>query len=150
FTADHGEMMGEHGMWYKMSFFEWAERVPLVLCAPGRFAPRREARNVSLVDLLPTILDLAGEDAVPRLVGRLDGRSLVGRSSREDEAWPDCVAAEYLGEGARGPCLMLKRGHHKFMYGEDDPDQLYDLAADPLELHNLAGRNEGIEIARRM
>ena len=60
--SDHGEMLGERGLWYKMSFFEGASRVPLVIASPGRFAPRRVGASVSLVDLLPTLVDLAGGD----------------------------------------------------------------------------------------
>ena len=59
-TSDHGEMLGERGLWYKMSFFEGACRVPLVIANPGRFTPRRVAASVSLIDLMPTLVDIAG------------------------------------------------------------------------------------------
>ena len=62
-TSDHGEMLGERGLWYKMSFFEGERRVPLIVHAPRRFAPRRVAAAVSLVDLLPTFVEIAGGDA---------------------------------------------------------------------------------------
>ena len=62
-TADHGDMLGERGLWYKMTFFERAARVPLILHAPRLFAARRVPQSVSLVDLLPTFADLAGESA---------------------------------------------------------------------------------------
>ena len=69
--SDHGEMLGERGLWYKMSFFEGASRVPLVVASPGRFAPRRIRASVSLLDILPTLVDLAGGDAGgARVVGR--------------------------------------------------------------------------------
>ena len=58
-TADHGDMLGERGLWYKMTFFEWAARVPLILHAPGRFAPRQMRGNISLLDINPILLDLA-------------------------------------------------------------------------------------------
>ncbi len=150
FTADHGEMLGERGMWYKMTFFEWASRVPLIVHAPARFPARREQRNVSLVDLLPTLVDLASDGHPPRPIDPLDGRSLAPLLAGPGADWPDLVQAEYLGEGAIAPCLMLKRGRHKFVYSAPDPDQLYDLESDPLELNNLAGRPEAAEIARTM
>ena len=75
FTADHGEMLGERGLWFKMHFFEWALRVPLIVSAPGRFGVGRVAAPVSLVDVMPTLLALAGGAGEAVLAG--DGRSLV-------------------------------------------------------------------------
>ena len=135
FLGDHGEMLGERGLWYKMSFFEGACRVPLVVSAPGRFAPGRVATSVSLVDVLPTLVELAGGD-VARLASPIDGRSLVPHlagSGGHDE-----VVGEYLAEGAVAPLVMLRRGRWKFVHCPADPDQLYDLEADPEERHDLA------------
>jgi choline-sulfatase len=150
FTADHGEMLGERGMWYKMTFFEWSARVPLIWHCPGRFPARRERRNVSLVDLLPTLLDLASDRNPPVTIDPGDGQSLAPLLKDPGADWPDLVQAEYLGEGAIAPCLMLKRGRYKFVYSAPDPDQLYDLEADSLELENLAGRPEAAAVARDM
>ena len=136
FLGDHGEMLGERGLWYKMSFFEGACRVPLVVSVPGRFAPGRSAAAVSLVDVLPTLVDLAGGDTA-RLASPVDGRSLLpqlGGGVGHDE-----VLGEYLAEGALAPLVMVRRGCWKFVHSPADPDQLYDLAADPEELHDLAG-----------
>lgn len=134
--ADHGEMLGERGLWYKMNFFEPACRVPLIVHAPGRFAARRIPHVVSLVDLLPTLVDLASDGAAPGYATPLDGRSLLphleGRGGH-DEAF-----GEYLGEGAVAPVVMIRRGRHKFVRSPGDPDQLYDLVDDPDELCNLA------------
>jgi choline-sulfatase len=140
FTADHGEMLGERGLWYKMSFFEWSARVPLIIVGPGRFAPRRVTPAVSLVDLLPTLVELAGTETP--VVARLDGHSLVPLLQGPAGLAADTVFAEILGEGAIAPCLMIRRGPHKFIYSEPDPDQLFDLVADPDEGHNLAGQPE--------
>jgi choline-sulfatase len=135
-VSDHGEMLGERGLWYKMSFFEGASRVPLVVASPGRFSPTRIAASVSLVDLLPTVVDFAGGDA-GALGSSIDGRSLVphlvgGRG--HDEA-----IGEYLAEGAIAPMVMIRRGGMKFIHSPSDPDQLYDLRHDPGEQDNLAG-----------
>jgi len=139
FASDHGDMLGERGLWYKMTFFEWSARVPLIFNAPGRFAPRRVSQNVSLVDLLPTLVDVAAADGGPtELAGRGDGLSLRPLLHGHAASWPDTALSEYLGEGAVGPCLMIKRGQYKYLYSYSSPDQLYDLAADPRELHNLA------------
>jgi choline-sulfatase len=138
-TADHGEMLGERGLWYKMSFFEPSARVPLIVSAPGRIAPGRRAEPVSLLDLAPTLLDLATPSRAEELAADMDGSSLVplldGRGVRDR---PSEVVAEYLAEGVTSPAVMVRRGRHKFMSCEGDPDQLYDLENDPHELVNLA------------
>ncbi|MEK0084154.1 choline-sulfatase [Benzoatithermus flavus] len=135
FTADHGEMLGERGLWYKMHFFEWALRVPLIVTAPGRFAPSRVASPVSLVDVMPTLLDLGGGTPDPVLAG--DGASLVpwleGRPVADRP-----VLAEYTAEGALAPILMVRDGKLKLIWSEADPPLLFDLARDPHELTNLA------------
>ncbi len=149
FAADHGDMLGERGLWYKMTFFEWAARVPLIVHARGRFAPRRVARNVSLLDLLPTLCDLAG-GAAPAPTEPLEGRSLLPLLEGREDGWPDRVLGEYLGEGAAGPLVMVRQGRYKFVVGEDQPPQLFDLESDPLELDNLAGRAEHGEAEREL
>ena len=143
-TADHGEMLGERGLWYKMNFFEGGARVPLIVHAPQRFAPHRVAASVSHVDLLPTLLDLAFDGQPPSGPDEPDGRSLLPhlQSAADQGAGPDEAIGEYLGEGAIAPLVMIRRGRWKFVHSPVDPDQLYDLVADPLELANLAARPE--------
>ena len=131
FTADHGEMLGEHGLYYKMSFFEDSARVPLIVSGPG-FAPGRVAEAVSLLDLAPTLAQLAGADAS---AAGFEGVSLTGPP-------PGRAVCEYLAEGVSAPAVMLRRGRFKFTHCGDDPEQLFDLEADPRELRNLAGERE--------
>jgi choline-sulfatase len=133
--ADHGDMLGERGLWYKMNFFEPACRIPLIVHAPRRFAARRVANSASLVDILPTLSELAGDEA-GNSATPLDGHSLVpqlaGDSGRDE------VIGEYLAEGAIAPLVMIRRGRYKFVHSPVDPDQLYDLSEDPDEIRNLA------------
>jgi choline-sulfatase len=142
FTADHGEMLGERGLWYKMALFEDAARVPLIVRAPRGLARAgaRVAEPVSLLDLAPTLLDLAG--LAPPAPGETDGASLApllrGDGGREAP-----VLAEYLAEGVTAPAVMVRRGAHKYIRCPGDPDLLYDLAADPRELRGLVGAGEG-------
>jgi len=133
FTADHGEMLGERGLWYKMSFYEPSARVPLLLSVPGRPAPARVAEPVSLLDLAPTLLELAGD----RAPDDLDGVSLLPLLAGEGVARDGSVACEYLAEGVHAPAVMLRRGRWKYVACSGDPDQLYDLVADPAELVDL-------------
>lgn len=134
FSGDHGDMLGERGLWYKMSYFESSVRVPLLVHYPSQFAPRRVSENVSTLDILPTLVDLAGTKLNPHMP--LDGRSLYpllngGKGN-------DTVFAEYCGEGTVAPMMMIKRGSWKYITCPADPDQLYNLANDPDELVNLA------------
>jgi choline-sulfatase len=136
-TSDHGEMLGERGLWYKMSFFEGACRVPLVVASPGRFAPSRVSASVSLVDILPTLVDLAGGDT-GAFGASIDGRSLAPHlAGREGH---DEAIGEYLAEGAIASVVMIRRGALKFIHSAPDPDQLYNVARDPGELDNLASK----------
>ena len=73
--ADHGEMMGERGMWFKQHFFEWAASVPFIVYAPQRFQPARVSQNISLVDLMPTLLDLASNGDFHEYAAPIDGIS---------------------------------------------------------------------------
>ena len=135
-TSDHGDMQGERGLWYKMSFFEGSVRVPLVVSAPGRFAPSRVSSPVSTMDLLPTLVGIAGGDG-HALDDDLDGESLLPLLAGEHDD-RQVVVAEYLAEGAVAPIVMLRRGSWKLIHSPADPDQLFDLAVDPWERHNLA------------
>jgi choline-sulfatase len=138
--ADHGDMLGERGLWYKMNFFEGSARIPMIVNAPTRFTPKRITEPVSLVDVLPTITELAG-DGVPPSVDPLAGCSLLDlcRGDRPvAEPVQREVIGEYMGEGAIAPIVMIRRGQLKFVHSPIDPDQLYDLAADPHERVNLA------------
>ncbi|XDZ66926.1 choline-sulfatase [Alphaproteobacteria bacterium LSUCC0684] len=133
-TADHGDMLGERGLWYKMNFFEHSARVPLIMAGPG-IQHQRVDSACSLVDILPTLNDIAG--IAPDLGMPVDGRSLwpvaTGGSDSKDEA-----IGEYCAECASHPIYMIRRGHLKYIHCDIDPPQLYDLAKDPDERHNLA------------
>ncbi len=144
FASDHGEMLGERGLWYKMSFFEPSAAVPLIVSAPGTFASRRVSASVSLLDLVPTLAELAGVKQPPP---ELDGTSLVPMLGGRDGERSDTVVGEYLAEGALAPLVMIRRGSLKFIASPGDPDQLFDVAADPDELDNLAA---GPEHAREL
>ncbi|MBS0388326.1 MAG: choline-sulfatase [Proteobacteria bacterium] len=142
--ADHGDMLGERGLWYKMSFFEPACRIPLIVAAPGRFAARRVATPASLLDILPTLVELGSEPKAGGWAAPLDGRSLVaeltGQPATATEQTAE-VIGEYLAEAAIAPIVMIRRGRYKFVHSPVDPDQLYDLEADPDERVNLAAQD---------
>ncbi len=134
--ADHGDMLGERGLWYKMSFFQPACRIPLIVHAPARFAPHRVPQPASLLDILPTLCELALPGSPPRYAAPVDGRSLL--PALQGGSFASEVLGEYMAEGAIAPVVMIRRGNHKFILCPVDPDQLYDLSTDPHELVNLA------------
>jgi choline-sulfatase len=139
FTGDHGDLLGERGLWFKMSFLEWSARVPLIVHAPKLFPARRVSQNASLVDLFPTFLEWAGDGKMPDLVAPIDGAGLNGLLTGNAEGWHDTALGEYCAEGTTGPMFMVRRGRWKYIAGDGDPPLLYDLESDPDELVNLAG-----------
>ena len=139
FAVDHGEMLGERGMWFKQSFYEWSVRVPLLIAVPG-VAPRRGAAHVSLVDLLPTFVDFATDGKPPEPVDPLDGASLAPLVAGDDRGEDRVVLSEYSSEGVCAASRMLRAGRHKYVYTRGLPPMLFDLQTDPDELHDLAGQ----------
>jgi choline-sulfatase len=141
FTSDHGDMLGERRMVQKRCFYEWSVRVPLLLRLPaGEDAGTTVPHPVSLLDLAPTLLDLAGvEERLP-----LDGRSLLDPD-------PDrAVLAEYHVEKVRAPCFMARRGSRKLIHVHGHGEQLFDLERDPHEGRGLdedAGDLRGLILA---
>jgi choline-sulfatase len=138
FSGDHGDMLGERGLWYKMHWFEMAARVPLLVHAPKRFAAHRVSQSVSTLDLLPTLVELAGGQVDAGL--ELEGHSLLPHL--KGEGGHDEVLGEYMAEGTVSPLMMIRRGPWKFVYSEQDPLLLFNLDSDPQELHNLAESSE--------
>jgi choline-sulfatase len=143
-TSDHGDMQGERGLWYKMTFYEGSARVPLVISAPGRFAPSRVSSPVSTMDLLPTLVGIAGADD-ESVAADLDAESLMPLL-RGDHDEREVVVGQYLAEGAIAPIVMYRRGPWKLIHSPVDPDQLFDLATDPLERVNRAGDPDCAEL----
>jgi choline-sulfatase len=150
FCADHGEMLGERGMWFKQCFFEWSARVPLMIAWPRQLAPRRVAAHVSLVDLLPTFLELARSACAIEPVDALDGASLLPLACGEDDGRDRVVVAEYSSEGVCAASRMVREGRWKLIVTHGLAPMLFDLDADPDELTNLAGRSDHAAVEQRL
>ncbi len=154
YTADHGDMMGDHGLWGKTNFYEAAMRVPLILAGPG-IRPGQDSRAlVELLDIGKTLCELCGVES-----HSLDqGKSLVPVLSGDSETHRDTVYAEM------GCDRMLLDGRYKLMWGDPlsdtrklgrlhldkpvaippSPPRLYDLQKDPTELRDLARSDGGV------
>ncbi len=134
YCSDHGEMLGEHGKWWKMSFYEGSAKVPLIMRAPKLFkgGRRQVTENVNLCDLFATFCDAAN---LP-MPERTDSRSLLPLLRGESLGWTDESVCQYAGS-----YLMIKRGTLKYQYYGENPDWpevLFDLATDPNETRNAA------------
>ena len=136
FTADHGDMLGERGLWFKMSWFEHSARVPLVVSYPPAIGPCRSRDAVSLIDLLPTLVDIATDGRGIEYQAIMDGRSLMPQLS--GSTGHDEVIGQYLAEMTTEPVFMVRSGGKKFVLCANDPPLYFDLYNDPLELNNLA------------
>ena len=134
FVSDHGDMLGERGLWFKMSFYEGSARVPLMISAP-QMAPGLVSAPVSTIDVCPTVCDLAGV-SMDEISPWTTGESLVPLGQGGTRSSP--VAMEYAAEASYAPLVSLRDGRWKFNRCTLDPDQLFDLEADPHELTNLA------------
>ena len=149
-TSDHGEMLGEHGLWRKMSFYEESARVPLQVRWPGRAAAGRRVREcVSLVDVTATMVAAAGaaSPAAP-----MDGHSMTGLLAGADPEWRDEAFAEHTAHGTDRPRAMLRQGRWKLCLsgGDDLEPELYDLEGDPRELANRAGDPAAAAVEERL
>ncbi|MBX3575907.1 MAG: choline-sulfatase [Rhizobiaceae bacterium] len=135
FCSDHGDMLGERGLWFKMCFFEGSARVPLMIAGPG-VTPGSVSAPVSNLDVTPTLCELAGID-MGSIRPWTDGVSLLPLMRGEPRTEP--VLMEYAAEGSYSPLVAIRDGRHKLVHCELDPPMLFDLDADPLERRNLAG-----------
>lgn len=140
YTSDHGEQVGEHGLWWKQTFYEDSVKVPAILSWPGELPEGiRMDHVISSLDLNATILDALG---CPVLAGSR-GRSLLPLMLNPDsEPWDDVAFSEFCldSEGAGGPFpeegviqRMVRRGPWKLNYYHGQPSQLFNLADDPFE-----------------
>jgi choline-sulfatase len=133
YTSDHGEMLGDHGLWQKFEFYEASCGIPLLIRAPGVSSPGICNAPLSQVALLPTLGELCG---VP-ISSPLDGRSFAQQVRNPNTPRTDPVFAEY---NLRNPHAkyMLRDAKYKYTFWTHDIAELYDLTADPAEMRNLA------------
>ena len=135
YTTDHGEMLGNLGLWYKHLWYEYASRIPLIVSAPGTTAGRRIRSNVSLVDLFPTFLEtgnvMSQDDDLD-----LPGRSLLSmvNGGPEEER---VVFGEYHGSASLEGSYMIRWRDFKYIYHAGFKPQLFNIESDPFERIDL-------------
>jgi choline-sulfatase len=136
YASDHGESLGARGVWGKSNLYEESAGIPLIVAGPDVPEGKVCWTPVSLVDGYPSILECLGVTPDPEDTGR-PGRSLFQTLSCPDDPgrW---VFSEYHAAGAKTAAYMLRRGRFKYIHYVDFPPELFDLEADPEELHDLA------------
>ena len=152
YTSDHGEMAGHHGIWQKQCFYEPAVKVPLMLRLPSG-ETRRVAENASLVDVLPTLLEVAGlerpsdlpGDSLLRIARHQESETTAETRHHDDRhrVPPErAVFSEYHHMGMLNAGFMLKRGDYKLCHYVGSEPQLFNVDIDPLENNDLALKPE--------
>jgi len=132
YLSDHGEMAGNHGIWQKQCFYENAVRVPMIIRHPNAPTNQRITSGTNLVDILPTLLDIANQDPAP-----LPGTSLLPAVT--GESFSDRpIFSEYHALGSTTGGFMIKKGAWKYIHYVGLSDQLFNVATDPNEIQNRA------------
>jgi choline-sulfatase len=148
FTSDHGDMLGERRMVQKRCFYEWSARVPLIMRLPGDAgAGTRVTEPTTLLDLVPTFLDVAGVPQGERFA--LDGASLLPLAAGERDPGR-FVLSEYHVEKVHAPSFMARRDRFKYVMVHGHEEQLFDLEADPGEWRNLIGQPNYREVEEEL
>lgn len=135
YTSDHGDNLGARGLWGKSTLYEEAAGVPLIVAGPDIPQGAVCDTPASHVDLYPFILEAVGEDDPALLCGHpgINLFDLIAGGSKDRS-----VLSEYHGMGSRSGAFMLRQGRYKYVHYVDYPPQLFDLEADPEELHDLS------------
>jgi arylsulfatase len=140
FSSDHGEMLGDHGIYTKSVPYEAALRIPLLIAAPGVTGGHVSNALVELIDINPTLCEMAGLPAQENI----DARSLMPILKQ------DAVETRTETVSAMRNFRCLRTHQYKYIQNYNDIDELYDLVADPDELHNIAGEYpEAVQQLRR-
>lgn len=136
FTSDHGDNLGEHGMiGNKHTPMEGSVAVPLVIAGPTVQKGREVDMPVTLLDMYPTIMDMAGVDFYDT---EMPGENLLPILEGEKEARDRTLLSEWHGTGFQGAWYMLVNKKYKYIYYERERPSLFDMEADPKELNDLA------------
>lgn len=148
YTTDHGDSMGDHGMFFKNTMYEGSVSIPLVVAGPDIPKGTSVKPCVSLLDIFPTVLDCVGAQKKPEDM-KLPGHSLWEYARGEcTEERP--IFAENHTYGYRHGVFMLRYQQYKLVYYVGLSPQLFDLENDPLENHDLAGEEDYAEVIREL
>lgn len=153
YTSDHGENMGEHGLWFKNCMYEHSVRVPLIITYPKRWKGEQiREKACSHVDLARTIAEIGGV----KTPHDWDGDSMVDWLDNHNTNWKDMAVSEYYSHPIASGFVMIRMGKYKYVYHTPPDDnhppqrELYDLKYDPGEFNNLANQSEYANLLNKM
>jgi choline-sulfatase len=153
YSSDHGENMGEHGMWWKSCMYEQASRVPMIISYPQRWAAgQRRAGASAHVDLVKTLVDIGGGHTPDDW----NGDSMLGWLDDPKQMWKDYAVSEYYAHNIGSGYVMSRSGNWKYTYhstmdsAHPAQRQLFDLSSDPQEFANVADRPENAQRVAEM
>ncbi len=148
FSSDHGDMLGSQHLWNKDRLYEEAIRIPMIYSWPCQIRPGANRNQVaSLIDIMPTLLDLCGGTIPDTVQGQSLTPVLYGQKDRLEQDYT-FIETPHREMGIRTPthmCGMLMNSEDTAI--EDDQYQFYDLQEDPYELNNLAKTNKYTALA---
>lgn len=150
FCSDHGDMLGERGMWFKRTFYQGSLQVPLIAHCPAMIKAGRRSECVTLADLCPTLAELGGAKEVSDQYGSADSASFLGLLLDESDSVKDEAIAEYYGPGVIEPWLAIRQDNWKYVWTRNHADLLFDMDADPGEQHNLSQDSSYAEISDKL
>ncbi|HWB86014.1 MAG TPA: sulfatase-like hydrolase/transferase [Bryobacteraceae bacterium] len=146
YTSDHGEMLGENGLWFKNVLMENAARVPLIMAGAGLPQGKKVDTPVMHIDMVATMLEMAGAAHDPKL----RGHSLGPLAQGQPGAHPGIAYSESHSEGNCTGSFMIRKANWKYIYPTGYEPVLFDLHNDPGEQHNVAGRPETSAIQKEL
>ena len=162
YTSDHGEQLGEHGLWWKQTFYENSVKVPAIISWPGHL-PEGQVLNsvVNQYDLIATMLDASNSPKLPRS----NGKSLLEHlKDPKNSEWENTAFSEYCMDDSSvndfsGNLMgndvhakeggvqnrMVRKDNYKLIYYHGYEAQLFDLDSDPDELNDLSNNNDYLD-----
>ncbi len=142
YVSDHGEMAGQHGLWWKWVLYEDSIKVPMIIHCPGKYKPQRIPQNVGLINIANTLLDMAGAQPLPHT----SSASMVPLLEGDSGNWTNVVFSDSCGGHFSGIRRTVRKDQWKFTYYHGHEDELFNLDKDPDEQNNLVAHGNHKEL----
>ena len=148
YSSDHGDTMGDHGVYFKSTMYEGSVGIPMIMSGPDLPEGKIVNTNVSLIDIFPTVLEGVGADMNVE-DSHLPGKSLWSFAKGEEDT-NRAVFSEYYAQGIYTAMFMLKKSDYKYVHYVGECPQLFNLKTDPEERKDLALEPNCAELCRKL